>query len=72
MPKTRYFKTDKNLLAVMALDMFTKIFCIKDEEDLDFECKNCEFYSNDKSCAVKMFARSKAPTYRDFGSMGDL
>ena len=67
------FKTDKHFLAVQALDLFTKIFCIKDnEDDLEFECKNCEFHQENGYCRVKMFASRVCPEYKDFGSMGSL
>ena len=67
------YKTDKERIAVQTLDLFTKIFCIKDnEEELEFECGNCEFNQLDDTCLVKKFAHKRAPEYKDFGSMGDL
>lgn len=67
------YRTKKEWLAVQTLDLFTKIFCIKEnEEDLEFECKNCEFQLSDGTCLVKKFASKHAPEYRNFGSMGEL
>ena len=67
------YRTKKEWLSVQALDLFTKIFCIKEnEKDLEFECKNCEFQLADGICLVKKFANKHAPEYRNFGSMGKL
>ena len=63
----------KNYLAVHALDLFTKIFCIKDEiDDLEFECDECPFSQEDGTCTVKQFKTRYCPDYKDFGRMGDL
>ena len=71
--KSNGYATKKNWLAVQALDLFTKIFCIKEnEEDLEFECENCEFQNSDGTCSVKKFAGKHCPEYRNFGSMGEL
>lgn len=58
---------------VMALDIFTKTWCIDTtvKDDLSFRCKDCEF-SNGKNCLIKIFKSNKFPEYKDFGSMGDL
>lgn len=67
------YRTKKEWLSVQVLDLFTKIFCIKEnEEDLDFECENCEFQLSDGTCLVKKFANRHVPEYRNFGSMGEL
>lgn len=67
------YRTKKEWLSVQTLDLFTKIFCIKEnEEDLEFECKNCEFQLSDGICLVKKFANKRVPEYRNFGSMGEL
>ena len=67
------YRTKKERLAVQALDLFTKTFCIKEnEDDLEFECKNCEFQLTDGTCLVKKFASKHVPEYRNFGSMGEL
>ena len=60
--------------AVMALDLFTKLYCKDDTvvDDLVFRCSECEFEAQDKRCLVKVMARKLAPNYREFGSMGDL
>lgn len=60
--------------AVMALDMFTKIFC-RDyavQGDLAFRCNQCEFEMSNGKCLMKVMARKIYPDYKDFGSMGDL
>ena len=60
--------------AVMALDMFTKIFC-RDyavQDDLAFRCNQCEFEMSNGKCLAKVMARKICPDYKDFGSMGDL
>ena len=67
--------TRKEELAVSALDMFTKIYCIKENNDagLVFECSQCEFLQPDgKTCCVKQFKNKHCPEFKDFGSMGDL
>ena len=67
------YRTKKEWLAVQSLDLFTKIFCIKgNEDDLEFECKSCEFQKSDGTCLVKVFAGKRVPEYRNFGSMGEL
>ena len=71
--RSNAYRTNKEWLSVQALDLFTKIFCIKEnKEDLEFECKNCEFQLADGTCLAKKFAHKHAPEYRDFGSMGEL
>lgn len=56
---------------VMALDIFTKTWCIDTtvKHDLSFRCKDCEF-SNGENCLIKIFKCNKLPQYKDFGSMG--
>ena len=67
------YRAKKDWLAVQSLDLFTKVFCIKEnEEDLAFECKECVFRQEDRTCLVKMFASKRCPEYRNFGSMGEL
>lgn len=58
---------------VMALDIFTKTWCIDTtaKDDLSFRCKDCEF-SSGKTCLIKIFKCNKLPQYKNFGSMGDL
>ena len=58
---------------IMALDIFTKTWCIDTavKDDLSFRCKDCEF-SNGEKCLIKSFKCNKLPQYKDFGSMGDL
>ena len=68
-----FYSPQKNYLAVHALDLFAKIFCIKDGiDDLEFECAECPFQNDDRSCDVKKFKARYCPDYKDFGSMGDL
>ena len=67
------YMADKEELAVRTLDLFTKIWCIKsNEDDLEFECEECDFYKDDGTCILKLFKGHHRPDYRDFGSMGDL
>jgi len=58
---------------VMALDIFTKTWCIDTaaKDDFSFRCKDCEFLNGEK-CLIKIFKCNKLPQYKDFGSMGDL
>ena len=76
------FAKDKNVpinndisrQAVMALDMFTKIFC-RDyavRDDLAFRCNQCEFKMSNGKCLAKVMARKTCPDYKNFGCMGDL
>jgi hypothetical protein len=76
------FAKDKNVpsnnvisrQAVMALDMFTKIFC-RDyavRDDLAFRCSQCEFKMSNGKCLAKVMARKLCPDYKNFGCMGDL
>ena len=76
------FAKDKNVpsnnvisrQAVMALDMFTKIFC-RDyavQDDLAFRCNQCEFKMSNGKCLAKVMARKTCPDYKNFGCMGDL
>lgn len=57
---------------VMALDIFTKTWCIDTtvKDSLSFRCKDCEF-SNGKNCLIKIFKCNKLPQYKNFGSMGE-
>lgn len=60
--------------AVMALDVFAHIWC-RDEsvtDDLEFNCKRCNFSQEDGTCLIKAFKCDKIPDYKDFGCMGDL
>lgn len=59
---------------VMALDIFTKTWCIDTavKDDLSFRCKDCEFLTNEQNCLIKIFKCNKLPQYKNFGSMGDL
>lgn len=59
---------------VMALDTFTKTWCIDTavKDDLSFRCKDCEFFTNEHKCLIKIFKCNKLPQYKGFGSMGDL
>lgn len=70
----KMLRENDNVRAVMALDLFTKLYC-KDNtvvDDLVFRCSECEFEAQDKRCLVKVMAHKLAPNYREFGSMGDL
>lgn len=55
---------------VMALDIFTKTWCIDMavKDDLSFRCKDCEFL-NGEQCLIKIFVCNKLPQYKNFGSM---
>lgn len=59
---------------IMALDIFTKTWCIDTivNGDLSFRCKDCEFLTVEDECLVKIFKCNKLPQYKEFGSMGDL
>jgi hypothetical protein len=41
------------------------------QNDLVFRCSECPFQIGEK-CTVKEFKSKFYPTYRNFGSMGDL
>lgn len=70
---TQLCKHDKFALAVQTLDLFTKIFCVREnEEDLVFECLSCPFKTEKGICLVKEFKSKFNPNYKEFGSMGDL
>lgn len=59
--------------AIMALDLFTKLFCRNDgENDLVFRCNECLFEETDGRCLVKQMKQKYCHDYKDFGSMGDL
>lgn len=58
--------------AVHILDLFTKNFCIKNYNELEFMCKECPFGEKNGICRVKVFKSKYAPKYEDFGAMGDL
>ena len=63
--------------AVHGLDIFTKNWCMNCAEtdrqnDLVFNCKECEFETEKDKCLVKMFVNEHNHNYplSDFGSMG--
>lgn len=61
--------------SVFLLDLFAKTFCrVENTNELEFECeRGCPFKSKeDGRCACKVFKHKYEPTYKDFGSMGDL
>lgn len=55
--------------AVVLLDAFTKMFCIKDIEHLKFMCGECPFFEENGKCRVKIFKQKYYKNYPDFGSM---
>ena len=60
-------------LAVMALDMFAKIYCRNKEcSHIAFRCKECEFNFDGDQCLLKKFKYYHCPDYKNFGCMGDL
>ena len=70
----KMLRENDNIRSVMALDLFTKLYC-KDNtviDDLVFRCSECEFEAQDKRCLVKVMAHKLSPNYKEFGSMGDL
>lgn len=65
--------------AVHGLDIFTKNWCMNCDEtdrknDLVFNCRKCEFSTENGGCLVKTFASNHKHNYpmSDFGSMGQL
>ena len=58
--------------ACMALDLFTKLFCKKDTEGLEFMCKTCPMQLDNGYCAAKLWKSRFCGEYKEFGSMGDL
>lgn len=66
-----------NTTAVMALDVFTKTWCMNKEATEKynvpiFRCSNCTFRKTDGStCLVKVFANEKCHDFpmENFGSM---
>ena len=65
---------NNDMLAVDALQKFTKIFCIdySVKDDLAFRREECTFNCADETCMVKEFKNKFAPDFKDFGAMGDL
>lgn len=59
----------KARLATQVLDVFTKVWCVRDGAGPKFECKGCPFRNVDGKCRVRMFWRNLCPDYKDFGAM---
>lgn len=72
-PAPNSYSSSDALKAVMALDLFCKIWCIDTDvqNDLEFRCNSCDFQTKEKKCLVKCFKCDKLPDYPNFGSMGD-
>lgn len=69
---------DNPTAAVIALDIFTKNWCLncvetEKENDLVFRCKECEFETKEGQCLVKAFAYNHKHDFpmQKFGSMGE-
>lgn len=79
--KGNYTRGNKEDLtsAVHGLDIFTKNWCMNCAEterknDLVFNCRKCEFCTENGGCLVKEFTKKHKHNYpmSDFGSMGKL
>ena len=70
--------SDNLNVACMALDIFTKSWCMncaetENQNDLIFRCSECEFETERGNCLVKSFVRNHTGDLpENFGSMGQL
>jgi hypothetical protein len=63
--------------AIECLDEFTHNWCMDCEEtdkqhEPMFKCNKCIFRIEDGKCMIKKFKCINAPSYKNFGCMGDL
>ena len=70
--------SDNLKVACMALDIFTKSWCIDCEfsekhNHLTFRCDECEFCTNEGDCLIKKFVTNHTGDLpKSFGCMGHL
>ena len=70
--------SDNLNIACMALDIFTKSWCMNCKEtnkrnDITFRCDECEFQKDNHDCLVKLFVINHAGDLpKTFGCMGHL